>query len=170
MFVYLDDKNQLNLHTVSAFDSTYFDVVVNIANILSVGSSEPYSINFNKSFIDLKNNYFDFTFEENSFELYFVDSFDIDDDGVDDVVISGSIDPYSQIGVACCEITSAQVKTLRGITPKIYLSNFGKPLLISFPPSAKTLRTWAGKFFKISSGSCTILVNPILNPLIHLGW
>ena len=66
-------KNQLNLHTVSAFDSTYFDVVVNIANILSVGSSEPYSINFNKSFIDLKNNYFDFTFEENSFELYFVE-------------------------------------------------------------------------------------------------
>jgi hypothetical protein len=143
-------KNQLNLHTVNTFDATYYDVVVNITNILSVGSSESYSLNFNKSVIDLKNNYFDFTFEENSFELYFVDSFDIDEDGVDDVVISGSIDPYSQIGVACCEITSAQVKTLRGITPKIYLSNFGKPLLISFPSSAKTLRTWAGKFFKLN--------------------
>lgn len=143
-------KNQLNLHTVNAYGSIYYDVAINVGNILAVGGSEKYSISLNKSNINIKNNYFDLIFEERVKELYFVDSFDIDNDGVEDVVISGSIDPYTQIGIDCCEVTAAQAKTLKGITPKIYLSNSGNPLLISFPSYSKTLRTWAGKFFKLN--------------------
>jgi hypothetical protein len=143
-------KNQLNLHTVNAYGSTYYDVAINVGNILAVGGSEKYSTLLSKTNIAIKNNYFDLIFEEKVKELYFVDSFDIDNDGVEDVVISGSIDPYAQIGIDCCEVTAAQAKTLKGITPKIYLSNSGNPLLISFPSYSKTLRTWAGKFFKLN--------------------
>jgi len=143
-------KNQLNLHTVNAYGSTYYDVAINVGNILAVGGSEKYSTLLSKTNIAIKNNYFDLIFEEKVRELYFVDSFDIDNDGIEDVVISGSIDAYAQIGVDCCDVTAAQVKSLRGITPKIYLSNFGNPLLVSFPPSAVTHRTWAGKFFKLN--------------------
>jgi hypothetical protein len=144
-------KNKLHLHTVNINGSIYYDVSISIENILAIGESEKYSIRLSKNNVNINNNYFDLVFEEKVRELYFVDSFDIDNDGVEDVVISGSIDAYAQIGVDCCDVTAAQVKNLRGVTPKIYLSNFGSPLIISFPPSAASHRTWAGKFFKLNS-------------------
>jgi hypothetical protein len=143
-------KNQLNLHTVNAYGSIYYDVAINVGSILAVGGSNRYSTPLSKANINVKNNYFDLIFEEKVKELTFVDSFDIDNDGVEDVVIAGGIDPFAQIGVDCCEVTAAQAKTLKGITPKIYLSNFGNPLIINFPTISKTLRTWAGKFFKLN--------------------
>ena len=125
-------KNQLNLHTVNAYGSIYYDVAINVGNILAVGGSEKYSISLNKSNINIKNNYFDLIFEERVKELYFVDSFDIDNDGVEDVVISGSIDPYTQIGIDCCEVTAAQAKTLKGMRMIVYpASSIEKCAIIS---------------------------------------
>lgn len=96
------------------------------------------------------NNTFSVDFEEYVNEVYFVSTYDVDQDGVDDFVISASIEPYAQVGVACCEVSSAQVKSLRGVKPKLYLSNAGRPLIVDFPDSAMSHRTWAGQFFELN--------------------
>jgi hypothetical protein len=108
-----------------------------------------YSVTAKSNPINLNKNSFQIDFGEDVSEVYFTDAHDVDKDGVDDFVISAAIDPYKQIGVMCCEVTAEQVKQLRGISPKLYLSNFGAPRLVDFPNISKSHRTWSGKFFKL---------------------
>lgn len=89
------------------------------------------------------------TFEVPISAVYFPASSDIDGDGVDDVVISAQIDPYAQLGIKCCEVPAEKVDSLVGIVPQVYLSNYGRPKFIRFPPEAETHRAWAGEFFEI---------------------
>ena len=85
-------------------------------------------------------------------EIYFLDTHDVNQDGIDDFVISALVDVEKQVGVHCCNVPPALVPKIQKISPLLLLSNKdGSFEPIAFPEEAKTIRSWAGKFFEHKS-------------------
>ena len=87
-------------------------------------------------------------------EVYFVDVFDVNYDGVDDFVVSALVDVEKQLGagVSCCNVSPELVPKIQKIVPLLLLSNSrGQYEQIRFPDAAQTIRAWAGRFFQHDS-------------------
>ena len=85
-------------------------------------------------------------------ELSYLDAADINGDGRLDFVVAAMGDPFAQLGVRCCNLTTAQMKQITPPAPVLIYSTPGGYATTPFPEEAKGNRTQAGKFLLTANG------------------